>query len=364
MGYAVCGMRHFAGFLGLVVLTSLWLSGCGKKEEGNASSSSGASAKLSGKIVIDGSSTVLPISEAFAEEFQKQYPEVTVGVGKSGTGGGFKKFGNGEIDITGASRPIRADEDALCKQNGIEYIEIPIAYDALAVVVHPKNNWCDSLTVSELRKIWAPEARGKITNWSQVRPGFPNRPLQLFGPGTDSGTFDYFTAAIVGKEKASRPDYTPSEDDNILVQGVASNENALGYFGMAYYVANKDRLKAVAIDDENPQNGDGAFLPTEENVLNGTYQPLARPLFLYVNTKALERPEVREFVLFCLNNAATLVREVGYIPLPQKVYELAKERVNRRITGSAFGAHGSQVGVKLEDFYKIEEQSEHGNQNR
>lgn len=358
------GMIRVKTFLGIVTLAGLLLSGCGEKKEGTGSAESGAKQALSGKIVVDGSSTVLPISEAMGEEFQNQHPGVTVAVGKSGTGGGFKKFANGEIDVTGASRPIRADEDAACKRNGIEYIEIPIAYDALAVVVNPKNTWCDSLTVSELRKIWAPEARGKITNWSQVRPGFPNKPLQLFGAGTDSGTFDYFTAAIVGEEKASRPDYTPSEDDNILVQGVASNEGALGYFGVAYYVENKNRLKAVAIDDENPTNGDGAFLPTEENVLNGTYQPLSRPLFLYVNVKALERPEVREFVLFCIENAPQLVREVGYIPLPDKVYQLARERVEKRITGSAFGAHGSQVGVKLEDLYKIEEQGTDGSQER
>lgn len=357
-------MKRIAGIVGVLMLASLWLSGCAKKEEGSSTTSSSPSGTLSGKIIVDGSSTVLPISEAMAEEFQKLHPNVTVAVGKSGTGGGFKKFANGEIDIAGASRPIREEEDKACKQNGIEYVEIPIAYDALAVVVNPKNNWCDSLTVSELKKIWAPESRNKITNWSQVRSGFPNKSLQLFGPGTDSGTFDYFTAAVVGKEKASRPDYTASEDDNILVQGVASNEGGLGYFGVAYYIENRDRLKAVAIDDENPNNGNGAFLPTEENVLNGTYQPLARPLFLYVSLKALERPEVREFVLFCLNQAPTLTREAGYIPLPDKIYTLSRERVERRITGSVFGAHGSQVGVKLEDLYKVEEQGEHGAENQ
>lgn len=356
-------MKRIAGIVGALMLASLWLGGCAKKEQDSTTSSSSKPGMLSGKIIVDGSSTVLPISEAMAEEFQKLHPNVTVAVGNSGTGGGFKKFANGEIDITGASRPIREEEDKACKQNGIEYIEIPIAYDALAVVVNPKNNWCDSLTVSELEKIWAPESRNKITSWSQVRSGFPNKPLRLFGPGTDSGTFDYFTAAVVGKEKASRPDYTASEDDNILVQGVASNEGGLGYFGVAYYIENRDRLKAVAIDDENPSNGAGAFLPTAENVLNGTYQPLARPLFLYVSLKALERPEVREFVLFCLNQAPTLTRETGYIPLPDKLYALSRERVERRITGSAFGAHSSQVGVKLEDLYKVEEQGEHGAEN-
>ncbi len=323
------------------------LAACGtQSSEGNKTEQSA----LSGTIRIDGSSTVLPISEAIAEEFAKQHPNVQPTVGKSGTGGGFKKFANGEIDITGASRPIREDEDALCKQNGIEYIEIPVAYDAMAVVVNPENNWCDSLTVAELKKIWEPAAQGKITNWSQVRPDFPNERLVLFGAGTDSGTFDYFTAAIVGEEKASRGDYTGSEDDDILVQGVARTKGALGYFGLAYYENNQDKLKLVAID-----NGNGPVKPSRETVLDGTYQPLARPLFLYVNVKALERPEVAAFVQFCMENAGKLADEVGYIRLPDNIYALIKERVEKRITGSAFGAHGSQVGVKLEDLYKIEE---------
>lgn len=352
-------MARFVGQLGIVALSLVIFAGCGKKEEGGSASTTTGS-ELSGTIRIDGSSTVLPISEALAEEFQKQYPKVIPAVGKSGTGGGFKKFANGEIDITGASRPIRPEEDEACRKNGIEYIEIPVAYDALAVVVNPKNTWCDHLTVAELKKIWEPEARNKITKWSQVRPGFPDKPLVLFGAGTDSGTFDYFTAAIVGKEKASRPDYSPSEDDNILVQGVASNEGALGYFGFAYYEQNRDRLKLLAIDDGNPANGDGPILPSEQSVLDGTYQPLARPLFLYVNKQALERPEVKAFVDFCLQNVGKLAKEVGYIPLPEDIYALIKTRVERRITGSAFGAHGSQVGVKLQDLYKVEEESAGG----
>jgi phosphate transport system substrate-binding protein len=307
----------------------------------------------SGTIRIDGSSTVLPISEAVAEEFAKAHSKVQPTVGKSGTGGGFKKFANGEIDITGASRPIRDEEDALCKKNGIDYIEIPVAYDAMAVVVNPQNTWCDYLTVAELKKIWEPAAQGKITKWSQVRAGFPNEPLVLFGAGTDSGTFDYFTAAIVGKEKASRGDYTGSEDDDILVQGVSRTKGALGYFGLAYYENNQDKLKLVAID-----NGNGSVKPSRETVLDGTYQPLARPLFIYVNVKALARPEVAEFVKFYVQNAGKLAEEVGYIGLPDNVIALVKERLERRITGSAFGAHGSQVGVKLEDLYKIEEASE------
>jgi phosphate transport system substrate-binding protein len=333
------------------------LAACGKQDSGSATATQPTQSTLSGTIRVDGSSTLLPISEAVAEEFAKAHPKVQPTVGKSGTGGGFKKFANGEIDITGASRPIREEEDALCKKNGIEYIEIPVAYDAMAVVVNPQNTWCDSLTVAELKKIWEPAAQGKIVNWSQVRPGFPNERLVLFGAGTDSGTFDYFTAAIVGKEKASRGDYTGSEDDDVLVQGVSRTKGGLGYFGLAYYENNQDKLKLVAID-----NGSGPVKPSRETVLNGTYQPLARPLFIYVSVKALERPEVAEFVKFYIQNAGKLAEEVGYIGLPEKVYALVQERVERRITGSAFGAHGSQVGVKLEDLYKIEEASEKGAQ--
>jgi phosphate transport system substrate-binding protein len=335
----------------IVCAAAVSLVACGKQSSNNGATATQST--LSGTIRIDGSSTVLPISEAVAEEFAKQYPNVQPTVGKSGTGGGFKKFANGEIDITGASRPIREEEDALCKKNGIDYIEIPVAYDAIAVVVNPQNTWCDYLTVAELKKIWEPAAQGKITKWSQVRASFPDEPLVLFGAGTDSGTFDYFTAAIVGKEKASRGDYTGSEDDDILVQGVSRTKGALGYFGLAYYENNQDKLKLVAID-----SGNGPVKPSRETVLNGTYQPLARPLFIYVNVKALERPEVAEFVKFYIQNAGKLAEEVGYIGLPDTVYELVMQRVERRITGSAFGAHGSQVGVKLEDLYKIEEASE------
>jgi len=336
------------------------VAGCGRPSGKAEESPTDGAGRLSGKIVVDGSSTVLPLSEAMAEEFQKQYPDTMPVVGKSGTGGGFKKFANGEIDITAASRPIRAVEDEACRKNGVEYIEIPVAYDALAVVVNPKNTWCDYLTVKELKKMWEPAATDKIKNWSQIRPGFPNRPLVLFGAGVDSGTYDYFTAAIVGEEHSSRSDYSSSEDDNIQVQGVANNENALGFFGLAYYIQNKDKLKVVAIDDENPNNGAGPILPSEETVVNGTYQPLSRPLFIYVNVKSLEKPQVREFVKFYIEHAATLAKEVGYVPLPAKVYELAKQRVEKRITGSVFGAHGSQVGMKLEDLYRVEEAPENG----
>jgi len=309
---------------------------------------------LSGTVKVDGSSTVYPITEAVAEKFGKVAPRVKVTVGISGTGGGFKKFGAGETDISDASRPIKEAEVALCKQNGIQYIELPVAYDALSVVVNPRNTWCKSMTVAELKKLWEPAAQGKIMRWNQIRPNWPNQPIRLFGAGTDSGTYDYFTEAIVGKEHSSRGDYTASEDDNVLVQGVARDQYALGFFGMAYYLENKDKLKAVAIDDEKDDNGKGAQLPSVENVVKGVYQPLARPIFIYVNRKSADRPEVKAFVEFYLKNAARLVREVGYVPLQPSVYRAALLRFQKRMTGSVFGGHGSQVGVRLEDLLKKE----------
>ena len=304
---------------------------------------------LSGTIRIDGSSTVFPITEAVAEEFQKVNGGVRVTVGISGTGGGFEKFGRGEVAITGASRPIKPSEVDLCAKNGIEYIELPVAYDGLAVVVHPENTWADSMTVAELKQLWAPEAQGKIKLWSQVRAGWPDKEIHLFGAGVDSGTYDYFTAAIVGKEHSSRGDFTSSEDDNVLVQGIATDPLALGFFGYAYYVENKEKLKLVAIDDGDDNNGKGAFVPSYETVVNGTYQPLSRPIFIYVNKAALDRPEVVAFVRFYMDNAAALVPNVGYIPLPDRAYQLAQERVDKRIVGSLFYGKGSQVGVKIED---------------
>jgi len=308
-----------------------------------------------GDILIDGSSTVYPITEAMAEEFQKAHPKARVTVGISGTGGGFKKFCAGETDISDASRPIKPSEAELCRQNGVEYIELPVAYDGIAVMVNPQNNWVDSLTVEELKKMWEPAAQGKITRWNQIRPEWPDKELHLFGPGVDSGTYDYFTEAIVGEEGASRGDFQASEDDNVLVQGIASDPLALGFFGLAYYEENQDRLKLVPIDDGNPENGDGPILPTQETVRDGTYQPLSRPIFIYVNRKAAERPEVEAFVRFYLDpeNAKTLVREVGYIPLPDEVYGLALERFEKRVTGSVF-AGGSQVGVTLEELLSAE----------
>ena len=304
---------------------------------------------LKGRLKIDGSSTVYPITEAVAEEFRMKSPRVRITIGVSGTGGGFKKFSRGEVDITNASRPIKPSEVKQCEESGIEYIELPVAYDGLAVVVNPANDWCDSLTVEELKKIWEPEAEEKITKWNQIRPQWPDKELHLFAPGIDSGTFDYFTEVICGESGASRGDFTPSEDDNVLVQGVANDEGALGYFGLAYYEANKDMLKLIGIDDGDPANGDGPVKASLETVKNNTYQPLSRPLFIYVSKKASERPEVVEFIDFYMNSGAPLVEEVGFIPLSDRAYLLADERFKSGKTGSIFADKGATVGRTAED---------------
>ena len=297
-------------------------------------------------VTVDGSSTVYPITEAVAEDFQKlKKNKVQVTVGISGTGGGFKKFCRGDIDISDASRPILKKEMELCAQNGVKYIELPVAFDALTVVIHPKNTWAEKMTVAELKKIWEPSAQGKITKWNQVNPAWPDAPLKLFGAGADSGTFDYFTEAIVGKSKSSRGDFTASEDDNVLVQGVSRDINALGFFGYAYYVANTNKLKASAIIEKD---GKPAVLPSIETVMNGSYQPLARPIFIYVNNKSLDKPEVREFVEFYLNNAPELVKEVKYIPLGAEDYKLALKNVTNRKLGTGFGGI-AEVGVLVSD---------------
>lgn len=296
-----------------------------------------------GIIAIDGSSTVYPITEAVAEEFQKVNAGVKVTVGISGTGGGFKRFCRGETDISDASRPIKSSEVDLCFENGIKYVELPVAYDGLAVMVNPGNTWVTSLTVDDLKKMWAPEAQGKITNWNQIRSDFPDQPLTLVGPGTDSGTYDYFTEAIVGKSGSSRGDYIASEDDNVLVQAIANDVNALGFFGLAYYEENKDKLKLVAID-----GGNGPILPSKETVNDGTYQPLSRPIFIYVSLKAADRPEVSQFVEYYLQNAAHLSEEVGYIRLPENAYTAAAQRFKQRVAGSVFKKKDAMVGVTID----------------
>ena len=302
-------------------------------------------------IKIDGSSTVYPITEAVAEEFQKEKRgAVRVTVGISGTGGGFKKFCRGETDIQDASRPILTKEMEICKQAGVQYIELPVAYDALTVVINPKNDWMKSMTVAELKKIWEPAAQGKITKWNQVNPAWPAAPLNLFGAGSDSGTFDYFTEAIVGKAKSSRGDFTASEDDNVLVQGVSRDVNALGYFGYAYYAENTDKLKAVPIVEKE---GKPAVSPSFETVMSGTYQPLARPIFIYINAKSVEKPEVKEFVEFYLKHAAKLVKEVKYVPIPDEDFKLVIEAFGKKKLGTGFGGV-AEVGVLIKDLLKRE----------
>lgn len=303
-------------------------------------------------IKVDGSSTVFPITEAVSEEFGKTGGgKVMVGI--SGTGGGFKRFCRGETDISNASRPIKSTEKTACKESSIDFIELPIAYDGLAVVVNPKNTWVDYLTVEELKKIWSPDSQGTVTKWSQVRDGFPDEPIVLYGAGTDSGTFDYFTEAINGKSGSSRGDYTASEDDNVLVEGVGSEKGGLGYFGLAYYEQNKDRLKIVPIEDGKSENGEGPIAPSMETVMDNTYQPLARPIFIYVSAAAAEKANIAKYVEFYLDNATELVEEVGYIPLQPESYEAAKHRFESRIKGSVFSG-GAKVGVTMAEMLKME----------
>lgn len=296
-------------------------------------------------IKLDGSSTVFPISEAVAEEFQiARRGKVRVTVGISGTGGGFKKFCRGDIDIADASRPISKSEMEACARAGIQYIELPVAYDALTVAVNPKNTWVDTLTVAELKKMWEPAAQGAIRTWKQVNPQWPAQPLALFGPGADSGTFDYFTEAIVGKAKSSRGDFTASEDDNVLVQGVESDVNALAYFGYAYYAPNAAKMKAVKIVNSKGQ----AIAPSPRGVLDGSYEPLSRPIFIYVNKASAQRAEVKAFVEYYLSQGAPLVEEVKYVPLAKGAYDKALANFRAGKAGTAFGGR-NEVGLTVEE---------------
>ncbi len=338
--------------VGMLVLLSMLLSAC--TAAAPAPSASAPAAAPDGgadTIIIDGSSTVAPITSAVAEEFQRENPDVRVPVGISGTGGGFKKFCAGETDISNASRPIKESEFEECKANGIEYIELPVAFDGMAVMVNPANDWVECLTVEELKKIWEPEAEGVIMNWNQVREGFPDRPLNLYGAGVDSGTYDYFTQAIVGEEGASRGDFLPSEDDNVLVQGIAGDENALGFFGLAYYEQNMDKLKLVAVDN----NVGNCVLPDINTVADGTYQPLSRPIFIYVNRARVdEKPILDAFIDFYMANGSKLSAEVGYVPLTDEIYQAAQNRYDNRVVGSIYAGGGSQVGVSLLDLLSAE----------
>ena len=304
-------------FLKLVLLVScsvvLW--SC---SENNDEAGQEAVDELRGTVSLDGSSTVYPISEAIAEEFLSVAPRVRVTVGVSGTGGGVKKFLSREIDINDASRTIKNSEIEEARANGIDYLEIPVAFDGLSVVVNPNNTWVDYLTVDELRMIWQPGSM--VDSWDDIRPNWPQLPIRLYGPGTDSGTFDYFTEAVNGESGASRPDYTASEDDNVLVQGISGDENARGFFGYAYYIENQDNLKIVPIDE-----GNGPVAPTAQSINDGTYSPLSRPIFVYLNTDSLARPEVRSFVDFYIDNAAGIANEVGYIELPEEMYQASRD---------------------------------------
>lgn len=296
----------------LLLLTAIiTLASCGnnKKEDGGAG------------ISIDGSSTVYPITEAIAEEYRAEAPRTDITIGVSGTGGGFQKFGRGEVAITNASRPIKEDERAIAEGNGISFVELEVAYDGLAVVVNPENDWVNCFTVEQLKKIWEPGAQGTITRWNQIDPSWPDEEIHLFGPGVASGTFDYFTEAVVGKSGSSRGDYTASEDDNVLVQGVSGDKFGLGFFGLAYYQENSDKLRMVAVD-----GGEGCVEPTAETVSDGSYAPLSRPLYIYVNSSSLENPAVIDFVEFYLNEAPQLLQDVGYIPLTDEEYEREKQK--------------------------------------
>lgn len=331
--------------LAILLFTSLLLSACSGVEAPPPGDDS--LADISGRIIIDGSSTVYPISQAIAEEFGYLAGDVQIPVGVSGTGGGFTKFCAGESDITNASRPIKPVEIEACEESGVNYIELPVAFDGLSVMVNPENDWVSCLTVEQLRHIWEPEAERIVTSWSDIDPSFPDEPLHLYGPGTDSGTYEYFTEVIIGESGASRGDYTGSEDDNILIQGVAGNDSALGFFGYAYYVENQDRLKLLGVD-----NGDGCVAPSEETIADGSYQPLSRPIFLYVNADDADREEAAQFVRFLLTEGPDIIFEVGYIPFPDDIYAILYDRFLNGRTGTAFGGDDDgeeAAGVRLDD---------------
>ena len=326
-------VRAFQLAVSLVVLPALASFGCSDGRD-------------AGLIRIDGSSTVYPVNEAVAEEFLLQEGGRVV-IGISGTGGGMKKFCNGEVAIVGASRPIKPSEVKSCRETGVEFIELPVALDGIAVVVNPENDWVDHLTVEQLKKMWEPEAQQNVTRWSDVDPNWPDEPLRLMGPGVDSGTYDYFTEAIVGEEGASRGDIISSEDDNVLVTGVLKDKYALGFFGYAYYEENQDRLEIAPIDDENPDNVEGPVVPTRDTIASGDYQPLSRPLMIYVRADEAERKAIQDFVDFYLDNARKLVPDVGFIPMRQSTYERVRERFDARRTGSLYGK-GTNVGVTVD----------------
>jgi phosphate transport system substrate-binding protein len=308
--------RFLMPAIAAVAAMPVLLSACG----GNDDSGAGSGGNLSGTIRIDGSSTVGPLSEAAAELFREENPDVRITVGISGTGGGFEKFCAGETDVSDASRQIEPDEVEACKKNDITYEEVQVANDGLAVVVNPENDWAECLTTADLKKIWEPGS--DVNNWSQVKPDFPDEEMKLFGAGTDSGTFDYFTEAINGEEGATRKDYSPSEDDNVTVQGVSGGKGNMGYFGLSYAVANEGKVKTVQVD-----GGDGCVEPTPDTVQNGTYKPLSRPLFIYPSGSALQKEVVREFVQFYVDNSEAIAEQAQFVPLTQEQAQESKDKV-------------------------------------
>ena len=325
-----------ASSLAVALALTVLLTGCG----GGSTSS----------VSIDGSSTVFPLTEAVAEEFMEDTQGARVNVGVSGTGGGFSKFLRGETAINDASRPISPEEIEKAEANGIGYIELPVAYDGLAVVVHPENDWVDCLSTNELQQLWRPNS--PIDRWNQLRDDFPDRPIDLYGPGTASGTYDYFTEAIMGESGASRSDFTASEDDNVLVQGIKGTETSLGYFGLAYYENNANDLKALGVDPDSLNSGASCVTPSAKTVQSGTYRPLSRPLFIYVNPAKIT-PTVEKFVEFYLNNAAELASDVGYVAMPEDAYKLALQRFRNRTTGTVFGAEDVDVtGTRVEQMLR------------
>lgn len=322
------------------------MAGCGTTATPKSDDSGNTDTRLEGDIILDGSSTVFPISEAMAEEFQKLHPGVRINVGISGTGGGFRKFCADETDITGASRPITQSEIELCEQNGVEFIELPIAVDGLSIVVNPDNDFAQCLTLAELKTMWEPAAQGSVTSWQQIRPDFPDGQLGLYAPGVDSGTYDYFMETI-GTDGESRGDFTASEDDNVLVQGVANDLYAISFFGFAYYEENRDRLKLVAIDDGNGN----CIEPSPETIADDSYNHFSRPEFVYVKKTVADRAEVQAFVEFYLDfDNKFLIKEAGYVPLPEGVITKAIERFHEGELGSVFKG-GSASDVKLEDVF-------------
>lgn len=341
-------MNYAAGATTLMAfVTSLLLTACdGGGTDPNATDSSGG---LTGSLTIDGSSTVFPITAAVAEDYNKANPGVRVAVAYSGTGGGFKKFIAGESDINNASRPISESELTALREKDYAFIELPVAYDGLTVIVNTNNDWVDFLTTDELRKIWEPGST--VSRWSDVRPEWPSEPIALYGAGTDSGTFDYFTEAIMGESGSSRPDYSATEDDNLTVKGVSGDVNALGYLGISYYQANQSILNSVPI-----KHGDGEPVrPSLETVTTNRYVPLSRPLFIYVRADAAEKPVVDGFVRFYLQEGRSIVGEVGYVPLPERAYDLALERYERRVLGSVFEGGHDTIGISVEELLSMEQ---------